>query len=806
LITTSPVEEKILARATDKRNLNGLVVEAGKFNNSSSGTGGGGGNASGKPGKGGGPGGAGGGGGDDEESNREMMESLLKEWSAGGAEAEATEDGEVEDAEVPDDEQINEMMSIHDSELVLYQKMDKERAEQRATEWKRKMELKGLKGSAMPPLPAALMGEDEKPPWLQPHSWIHKHAMIEATMNGTAHAGGKKGRGRKPGKSLGGIDAMPFDADGLDGGDYDLDGEDGAVMVAGKMMRKRKEVTYDDGLTDKQFTRLLEKSADNEELLAKQAKLQNRRGGGGVGGGGGMPADITEAVSQVLKDVGKLKRPDGTLLCELFKDKPDKKIYPDYYQLVAKPISLKEIALKLKKGMYSCLEDVETDFALMSHNARTFNLDTSPVFWECEQLRGEFHSLMNMVRERFDLGPPPNPANRQLAKPMVIPGITPDEGVLESIPGLERVAAMYPNLPHLPEYQKGHAIYNPGSSAGAGVGASRMSMEGSASFSSTATAMDDTSSYDGYTATATVATKTLTAASSSSSSSSSSFSAKKSKLSFANTPAPTPANASYSPSDDGVSAVDTASVDEEANVLFVKLPRKNASAVRKTPPASRKGADARAGSMGKGASSAGRGRGKKPTSSSKRATDYNNDDDEGDDNEDQETRDEADSSPPLPAKNKLTIGRKSAVGGVGGKPNASKGDGKKSSSSSGGAGSSSGPSSSSSLSLTLTIPKKKITKRDSTDSGMDSLFDYSADGDRDDRDDGDAGSVSGRSGSANKSAAPPSRKGLSQSLSPSQQQVGYAYDRGEEEEGEIEEGEEEEEESPRRPLKQIRFR
>ena len=32
LLTNSPVEERILARATDKKNLNGLVVEAGRFN------------------------------------------------------------------------------------------------------------------------------------------------------------------------------------------------------------------------------------------------------------------------------------------------------------------------------------------------------------------------------------------------------------------------------------------------------------------------------------------------------------------------------------------------------------------------------------------------------------------------------------------------------------------------------------------------------------------------------------------------------------------------------------------------------
>ena len=35
LITASPVEERILARATDKLNMNGLIVEAGKFSRDS---------------------------------------------------------------------------------------------------------------------------------------------------------------------------------------------------------------------------------------------------------------------------------------------------------------------------------------------------------------------------------------------------------------------------------------------------------------------------------------------------------------------------------------------------------------------------------------------------------------------------------------------------------------------------------------------------------------------------------------------------------------------------------------------------
>jgi ATP-dependent helicase STH1/SNF2 len=68
LLTNSPVEERILARATDKRNLNGLVVEAGRFNVRTP-TAAGGLNSAAQAAA--------------QAENRAMMESLLKEWSTG---------------------------------------------------------------------------------------------------------------------------------------------------------------------------------------------------------------------------------------------------------------------------------------------------------------------------------------------------------------------------------------------------------------------------------------------------------------------------------------------------------------------------------------------------------------------------------------------------------------------------------------------------------------------------------------------------------------------------------------------------
>ena len=144
LITTSPIEEKILARATDKKNLNSLAVEAGQFNkgmksmytkmftnmyvyartytfthmhtcihtgaaNSGSAA----------------------------DDKKELMQSLLKEWSESAeAEVEGGDGGIYDDNDVPDDEQLNQLMAIHESDLQTYREMDALREATRLQEWK----------------------------------------------------------------------------------------------------------------------------------------------------------------------------------------------------------------------------------------------------------------------------------------------------------------------------------------------------------------------------------------------------------------------------------------------------------------------------------------------------------------------------------------------------------------------------------------------------------------------------------------------------------------------------------------------
>ncbi len=393
LVAASSIEDKILARATDKKNLNGLVVEAGLVGAQADRN-----------------------GAEDYSVNaKEMMESLLSEWSAGGTEM-AVDEEEEDDVFIADDDQINDMMATYDGELELYTAMDKRRAEARAHAWNEYNRTLGLVGSACLPQRSPLMGKDEQPPWLTADSWASRSSGIIQAMLGTL--GGTR-------SSLSGAVvtmAQNSDANGIkfdpnDGFGYDAFGNKlsgpqqviGSTLIGGKAMRQRKEVSYDDGLTEGQFQRMLEKQADDMEDSRKKAKRAREEHANAE-----MDVEINEPAKaireRVLKEVEslfhailRLKRASGAPLCEWFKEKPSKHIFRDYYTLIQNPISLKEMQARLKRGGYECLEAIEEDFALMSRNARTYNLDGSEVFKVCEDIRAAFYEGMNVIRSKFAL-------------------------------------------------------------------------------------------------------------------------------------------------------------------------------------------------------------------------------------------------------------------------------------------------------------------------------------------------------------------------------------------------------------------
>lgn len=91
---------------------------------------------------------------------------------------------------------------------------------------------------------------------------------------------------------------------------------------------------------------------------------------------------------------------------------------------------------------------MELDFALMSHNARMYNLDSSPVYAECESLREELHIKTAFIRGSYNL-----------PVPIFLNGIEVVAVLLDEYGNNVAIPVMPGTRPPLPERAKGYAIY-----------------------------------------------------------------------------------------------------------------------------------------------------------------------------------------------------------------------------------------------------------------------------------------------------------------------------------------------------------
>jgi ATP-dependent helicase STH1/SNF2 len=122
LVTSKSIEEHILARARFKLDLDGKVIQAGKFDNKSN-----------------------------DNERDELLRSLF-----GDKEEEDEKDGDEEDISM-NDEELNEVLARNDDEIELFRRMDEERESKDILDWQ------GL-GKNGPWNKSRLMIEEELPP------------------------------------------------------------------------------------------------------------------------------------------------------------------------------------------------------------------------------------------------------------------------------------------------------------------------------------------------------------------------------------------------------------------------------------------------------------------------------------------------------------------------------------------------------------------------------------------------------------------------------------------------------------------
>ncbi|BGP53612.1 hypothetical protein JCM8202v2_001179 [Rhodotorula sphaerocarpa] len=102
----------------------------------------------------------------------------------------------------------------------------------------------------------------------------------------------------------------------------------------------------------------------------------------------------------------------------IFRDLPDRQLYPDYYVVIKNPRCLHDIMNNMHRGLYSSPQAVAYDLFLIWSNAREYNEQGSIVYADADKLESFMERLW---RERS----PPLPQWETLVRPGQTPAATP---------------------------------------------------------------------------------------------------------------------------------------------------------------------------------------------------------------------------------------------------------------------------------------------------------------------------------------------------------------------------------------------
>lgn len=364
LVSSNSVEEKILERARYKLDMDGKVIQAGRFDNKSS------------------------------ETDRDAMLRTLLES------ADMAETGEQEEM---DDEELNLILARNDGEVITFQKLDEERSKDltygTVPGSKRVPRLMGenelpdiylLEGNPVPEEEEEILGrgarertrvkyddglteeqwlmavddEEDSPEAAAARKQARKDRLAQNRLKRVAVLGASganspsasrastedldstpKKRGRKPGSKN-----EKRKAD-------DEDGEPPTKKRRGPQGRVKAIAPSSESRLPPELRQVLQRSLRNiyDGLMTLEAD---------------MPPEEDDDDDE----------PSKRLIIGPFVKLPSKRDYGDYYLLIQNPICMNQIQAKIKKEEYSSISDMRRDILLMCNNCRTYNEDGSLLY------------------------------------------------------------------------------------------------------------------------------------------------------------------------------------------------------------------------------------------------------------------------------------------------------------------------------------------------------------------------------------------------------------------------------------------
>ncbi|KAM0334316.1 hypothetical protein ACHAQA_001339 [Verticillium albo-atrum] len=387
LISSNSVEEKILERARFKLDMDGKVIQAGRFDNKST------------------------------ETDRDAMLRTLLET------ADMTETGDQEEM---DDEELNLMLARSDNEVTVFQKMDEERRKDMSNVYVDGPHKKGksrlLTDEELPDIylgdgnpvqeeEETVLGRGARErtkvkydDGLTEEQWLM--AVDDDDDSPEAAAARKQGRKdrREANRIKRAANGLPDDsptASRASSEEIETPKKRGRKQVI-KPVEKRKADEGEDEPPAKKRRgptgrgKAVAAAATGNSVLAQQRAQLNKSLKALFEGLMTLEVDDPEPVAPEDDESDAGKR----IIIGPFLVLPPKRDFPDYYILIQSPISMKQIETKIKKEKYNSLGELKTDVDLMFVNCQTYNEEASLLYQDAQTLQNFFHAEMGKELEK----------------------------------------------------------------------------------------------------------------------------------------------------------------------------------------------------------------------------------------------------------------------------------------------------------------------------------------------------------------------------------------------------------------------
>ncbi|XP_026994083.1 probable global transcription activator SNF2L2 isoform X1 [Tachysurus fulvidraco] len=339
LCTVNSVEEKILAAAKYKLNVDQKVIQAGMFDQKSSG-----------------------------HERRVFLQAILEHEEQNetviNSQDQSKDPGAwtvpaplllQEEDEVPDDETLNQMIARNEDEFELFMRMDLDRRREDARNPKRKPRL---------------MEEDELPSWIIKDDAEVERLTCEEEKEKMFPRGSRHRRD-------------------VDYSDTLTEKQWLRAIEDGNLEEMEEEIR----LKKRKRRRHVDKGSRRED----SDKAKKRRGRPPAEKLSPNPPKLTKQMSAIIDTVINYRDGSGRQLSEVFVQLPSRKELPEYYELIRKPVDFKKIKDRVRNHKYRSLGDLEKDVMLLCHNAQTYNLEGSQIFEDSIVLQSVFRSARQKI-------------------------------------------------------------------------------------------------------------------------------------------------------------------------------------------------------------------------------------------------------------------------------------------------------------------------------------------------------------------------------------------------------------------------